>query len=119
MPRALLLAGGNYIVQFNSPLMRLMKLQEVTAGQTLVGQIVPILQFKPELTDLIDWETMMRDSGQALGVPAKWIVDKDALAAIVQQRAKAQQMQQMLSAAPQVAGALKDVAQAGAISRAA
>lgn len=119
MPRALLSAGGLYQVAFNSPLMRLLKLQDVTAGQTLVGQMVPVLQFKPELTDLIDWETMMRDSGRALGVPAKWITDKDALAALAKQRASQQQAQQLIGAAPEIAGALKDVAQAGAISRAA
>jgi hypothetical protein len=117
MPRALAKAGGVYQVTFNSPLMRLLKLQEVTAGQTLVGQMVPLLQFKPELTELLDWEKMFRDSGSALGVPADWITDKDVLAARAKQRAQQQQMQSVVAAAPEIAGALKDVAQAGAIAR--
>lgn len=117
MPRALQAAGGKYQIRFNSPLMRLMQMSEVTAGQTLAGQIVPFLQVKPDLVDILDWETMMRDSGRILGVPAKWIVDKDVLAQQRAQKAKAQQAQQLLAAAPDMAGALKDVAQAGAIAR--
>lgn len=117
MPRALIAAGGKYQIRFNSPLMRLMQMSSVTAGQTWIGQIAPFFQIKPELADIPEWETMMRESGQILGVPAKWIKDKDALAAIAAQRAKAAQAQQMLAAAPGLAGAVKDVAQAGQIAR--
>lgn len=119
MPMALQRAGGMYRVQFNSPLMRLLKLAEVTAFQTWTQQLVPFLQLKPELADIPNWADAMHQSAPILGVPAKWVTDKDELAEIWAQKAKAAQMQQMMGAAPELAGALKDVAQAGAISRAA
>lgn len=117
MPRALQRAGGDYIVTFNSPLMRLLKLSEVTAGVNWLGQMAPYVQFKPELLDIPDFEKMMRDSAPILGVPADWVNDKDVIEARKRERAQQAAMANMVAAAPQVAGAIKDVAQAGAIAR--
>lgn len=116
-PRILALSGGKYQVRFNSPLMRLMKISEVTAAQNWVGQLAPYVQFKPELLDLPNWRKMMKDSAPILGVPADWVTDDKDLDALAKQRAQQAAMQQLVGAAPQVATAVKDIAQAGAISR--
>lgn len=117
MPRVLAKAGGNYQVQFNSPLMRLMKLGEVTATDNWLGRIVPFLQVKPELADIPEWEEIMRGSGSTMGVPAKYIKDREVLAEIAKAKAKQAALQQVIAAAGPVSGALKNVAQAGQISR--
>lgn len=117
MPRVLKAAGGKYQIRFNSPLMRLMQISEVTAAQTWVGQIAPFAQLKPELLDLPNWRKMMKDSAPILGVRADWVTDDAELDALAKQRAQQAAMAQLVGAAPQVAGAIKDVAQAGAIAR--
>jgi hypothetical protein len=118
MPRALQQVGGEYKTQFNSPLMRLMKLREVTATQQWLAEtILPYAELRPEIMDIPDFEKIARETGRARGVPADFVVDKDVLEGKRKQRAQQAQMQQMVEAAPQVAGAMKDMAQAGAINR--
>lgn len=117
LPRVLARAGGQYQVQFNSPLMRLMKLSEVQASQTWVNSLVPFLQVRPDLADMVEWEEMMRGSGHTMGVPAKYIADREKIEAGRQAKAKQAAMQQVVAAAGPLSGALKNVAEAGAISR--
>jgi len=52
-----------------------------------------------------------------MGVPEKILTNLDVVQAKREQRAKAQQAQQMAASAPGLAGAVKDVAEAGAIAR--
>jgi hypothetical protein len=118
MPRALQRVGGAYKTQFNSPLIRLMKLREVLATQQwLADTILPYMELKPDLLDIPDWEKIARDTARGRGVPASFVTDKGKLEEMRQQRAAQAATQQMVEAAPQVAGAMKDIAQAGAITR--
>lgn len=118
MPRALQKAGGEYKTQFNSPLIRLMKLREVLSTQQwLADTILPYMELRPDVLDIPDWEKIARDTARARGVPASFVTDKAVLEERAKQRAQQQAVQQMVDAAPNVAGAMKDIAQAGAITR--
>lgn len=117
MPRVLQQMGGEYKTQFNSPLVRLMRLREVTATQQWLADILPYAEIKPDLLDIPDWETIARETARGRGVPAAFVVDKDVLAARQKQRQGQQQMQEMVAAAPEIAAATKDFAQAEAISK--
>ena len=117
MPRALARAGGLYTVRFNSPLMRLLELAEVNATNTWLGQMVPFLPHRPDLLDLPDFDAIFRGTGKALGVPAKYIRDKDELAAEAAQKQELAALKTGLELAEQggavardTAAAMKDVA---------
>ena len=117
MPRALQQAQGEYKTTFNSPLMRLMKLREVMQTEQWVAGLLAIGELRPEVLELPDYEKIARESASARGVPASFVVDKDVLAKSRAAKEKQAQMREMIEAAPQVAGAAKDMAQAGAIGQ--
>jgi hypothetical protein len=117
MPRALMESGGEYKLEFHSPLSRLMRMEEVTSTEQWIASMVPYANFKPEIFDNVDFDEHVRNSGRIRGVPAKILVDKDAIDQTRQSRAKQQQAQQMLAAAGPASEAMKNVAQAGAASR--
>lgn len=117
MPKALMEAGGAYRIEYSSPLSRLMQLEEVTATEGWLQSLIPIAQIDPGILDNVDFDEYARHAGRIRGVPAKIMVDQDV---VIEKRAakqKAAQMQQMIDAAPGVAGAIKDVALAGKASR--
>jgi hypothetical protein len=117
MPKALMESGGEYKLEFHSPLSRLMRMEEVSSTEQWIASAVPYAQFKPEIMDNVDFDEHIRNSARIRGVPAKILVDKDKIDETRQARAKSQQAQQMLAAAGPASEAMKNVAQAGAASR--
>lgn len=117
MPRALMLAGGEYKLEFHSPLSRLMRMEEVTSTDQWVASMVPYAEVKPDIFDNVDFDEHIRNSARIRGVPAKILVDKDKMTETRQARAQQQQAQQMLQAAGPASEAIKNVAMAGKASR--
>lgn len=117
MPRVLVQSGGEYKMKFTSPLTRLMQLGEITSMREWLADLIPAAEVRPDVFDNVDFDEFARLSARRRGVDPKVVVDKDAREAIRQQRAAQAQQQQLLESAGPLAGAMKDVAQAGAISR--
>jgi Bacteriophage head to tail connecting protein len=87
-----------------------------TAGiERLAAMIGRIAAVKPESMDLVDWDEMIREYSDQLGVSQKVMTPKDMVAMLRKQRAQAQQaaqQQQMMShAATEITPALTQAAQ--------
>lgn len=80
------------------------------AIQRLLSTMIPLTQFRPDLMDKIDIEVGMEELAQAFNVTRRAIRTSDDVASIRQAREQQNQAAQLTGMAPQVAGALKDVA---------
>lgn len=117
MPDVLVEAEGEYRVEYDSPLNRLQKMEEINAVDIWLQGLAPLIQIAPQIADNIDFDELARHRGRTVGVPEKIIANLDVVAAIRKAKAQQEQAQMMAAQAPGLAGAVKDVAEAGAIAR--
>jgi hypothetical protein len=117
MPDVLMEAQGEYRVEYDSPLNRLQKIEEVQAVDVWLQGLAPLVQLAPEILDNVDTDELARHRARTMGVPEKILTNLDVVQERRKARAQQQQAQQMAASAPGLAGAVKDVAEAGAIAR--
>lgn len=113
MPDALLEAQGEYEIEYDSPLTQAVRAQEALSITRSLEMIAPIAEFDPTVLDNVDGDKATRqilDLGGVTSIKR----DEDEVAAMRADRAEQQQMRELAEAAPPVAGAVKDLAQAGA-----
>jgi hypothetical protein len=84
------LRGQNFVVRYISPMARAQRLEDVTAIQAQIADLLQIAQIAPEAIDNFDIDQMQRTLAQARGVPQKAIRDMDAMIELRDARAKAQ-----------------------------
>lgn len=94
--------GREVAPQFTSPLDRLRRYGELVGMQRLLEIIMPFAEAKPELLGRIDFDNLIDEAAEILGVPIKILVDK----------ATAQKSQQANAQVANVAGGVQ-MAQAG------
>ena len=116
MPPALIEAGGLVDVEYQSPLNRAQRADEGVAILRTLESLAPLAQIDPNVMSVFDPEAIARELADINGVPIKVMRTPDQIAAMQQAQASAQQAQQLLQAAPVVAGSMKDLAQAQALS---
>lgn len=116
MPDALVEAGGEIDIEYTAPLNVMQRSGDAAAVTSLVNDVIPIAQFDPSILQRIDFDEYLDIMKESRGVPAKLLRSREEVEAIEAQEAQAQQLQSLVQAAPQVAGAVKDIAQAGALS---
>jgi hypothetical protein len=114
MPQEMLEAGGDYDIEYTSPLARLLRSEDGIAILRTFEQLAPMAQLDPGVYDVFDTEALPRELAEINGVPAKVLRDPDALKKVKEQKAQAAAMQQMLAAAPVAADAANSMAQAAA-----
>lgn len=85
------LGGRNYVVRYISPLARSQRLEDVTAIQSTVSDVLQMANIAPSVVDNYDWDAMQRVLGEARGLPMKLINDMKKIQAIREARAKQQQ----------------------------
>lgn len=117
MPDALRELNGEFRIEYDSPLNRLQKVEEIEAVDIWLQGLAPLIQIAPQIIDNVEPDELARHRARVLGVPEKILADRKDMDARREAKAKQAQAQQMAAAAPGIAGAIKDVAQAGAISR--
>jgi hypothetical protein len=117
MPDALVEVQGEYRIEYDSPLNRLQKIEEVQAVDVWLQGLAPLINIAPQIVDNLDPDELARHRARVMGVPEKILVNRDVMAATRQQKAQAQMAQQMAAAAPDLSAAVKNVAEAGAIAR--
>jgi hypothetical protein len=117
MPDVLIEYQGEYRIEYDSPLNRLQKIEEIEAVDIWLQGLAPLVQLAPEIIDNVEPDELARHRARVLGVPEKILADREVIDAKRQNRAKQAQAAQMAATAPGLATAIKDVAQAGAISR--
>lgn len=87
---------------------------EGNAALRVLQDVSPLIGFMPRLADRLDPDGLLETLGDARGAPARMFRSREDADAIAQGRAQQQQAAMMMQAAQAGAGALKDVAAAGA-----
>lgn len=101
-------------IRFEGPLARAQRSADVVAIQKLQAFTLPLVQAKPDIMDVIDWDEGIRVTAARLGVPAEMIKDaaqvqpiRDARQEGMEQQNQMNQIQQGAQAAGAVAPLLK------------
>lgn len=112
MPESIKDLGGSINVKYTNPITHMQQSDEAIATEKTVQALIPVAQIDPTALDVIDWSEYAEIMRAANGAPQRLFKAPETLAA--EQEAKAQQegMAQMAQMAPQMAGAVKDIAQA-------
>jgi hypothetical protein len=87
------LLGQKYTPIFTSPLAMAQRLQEAQGISRTMEILMPVMQFKPEIADNIDWDQVTRIITEVNSVPATVNVPPETVAQVRQARAQAQQQQ--------------------------
>lgn len=115
MPPALLEAGGEYRVEYDSPLSRAQRAEEASGLMRTIETALNVVNISqnPEPLDHFDWDVIMPEIAAIQGVPAKWMRATEQVQAIRQGRQQQAQAQTMIQAAPGAAALVK----AGAVAK--
>ena len=111
LPPALIEAGGEYDIEYVSPLSRAMKAEEGVGILRTLEMVQPIAAVDPGVMDNFDTDEITRILADTNGAPQKILRNQADVAAAREQRGQQQAMQQMVSSAPQAADAALKVAQ--------
>lgn len=110
-PPVLMEAGGEYEVEYVSPLSRAMKAEEGVGILRTLEMVQPIAAVDPGVMDNFDTDEITRILADTNGAPQRILRDPDQIAASRDQRAQQDQLQSGMSMAPQAADAALKVAQ--------
>lgn len=111
-PRVMLERNAGYKLEYDSPLTRAQKADQGVGLLRTLEAMTPLAQVDPTVLDIFNADEIGPGLAEINGVPAKWIRSKEELDALRGGRAQAQQAEQLLAAAPGIAGAVKDLSQA-------
>ena len=117
MPQILIEAQGEFEIEFDSPLSRIQRAEEVVGIQRMFNDMVPLMQTNPEVADIINADEVTRVLSEVHGVPFRIIKTDDEVTQVRQGRAQAQQQQQQQEAIPEQAQALKTAAEAQQVAQ--
>lgn len=109
MPDALIEAGGEYKIEYESPLARAQRAEEGLAILRTIEGLTPLIGIRPDILDNYDLDELAQQFAEINGMPIKILHDDEARDAIREQRAEAEEAAAMVEAAPKVAGAAKDL----------
>lgn len=111
-PEQLLERGGGYKISYTSPLARARRASDAIAitRSMEIGTIAAGLD--PDALLVMDVKAGFREVCEINGVPAKVMRSREQVEAMVAQKSQQRAMAAMAEAAPNVAGAAKDIAQA-------
>ena len=110
MPPELVEAGGEFQIEFSSPLASSQKSDEALGAMQTFQTIAAAAQFDPSIMDRFDMDAYAMVISEANGTPAKIMRGDEDVAMIRQQRAQQEQMMAAAQMAPGVAKAGLDVA---------
>jgi hypothetical protein len=110
MPDELLEAGGEYKIEYESPLARAQRAEEGVAIVRTFEALAPIATLHPEVFDNFDLDETARTLGEINGMQAKLMRDAKDVVAMREERQQQQEEAVAAQTAPGLAGAAKDVA---------
>lgn len=116
MPDELRQAGGEFKIEYQSPLNQAQRAGEGVAIMNTLTGLAPLAQIDPGIMLAFDIEGAARMVAEINGMPAALIRSQEEVTALKDAQAEQAQAQQLLEAAPVAASAAKDFAQAGAIA---
>lgn len=98
------LAGREFSVQYQSPLARAQKLEEVSAVERFMGDMTVMAQVDPSVLDNVDTDEAARVTGQGLGVPDRIIRTTQQVVDFRKKKQAAQQAQAQQQMGTEVQG---------------
>lgn len=109
MPGLLREAKGEYKIIYDSPISRTMKSEWAAGAQRTIEALMAVSNATgdPSFLDTINFDIAAPQIAEIFGTPNTWIRSEDEIAKIRQQRAKAQQQQNAIQAAPAAAAMVK------------
>lgn len=110
-PDVLIEAGGEYEVEYVSPLSRAMKAEEGVGILRTLEMVQPIAAVDPGVMDNFNTDEITRILANTNGAPQRILKDPADIDAMRQQRSQQEATQAMMSQAPQAADAALKVAQ--------
>lgn len=109
MPQALVEARGDYSIVYDSPITRTQKAEWASGAirtiETLINYATQTGDSSP--LDVINMDIAAPQIAEIYGTPSTWISSPERIAGIREQRAKQQQAQMAIEAAPAAAGIIK------------
>lgn len=115
MPVELKQARGDVEIVYTSPLARLQKAEDAVGAQRTLEAAIPLASVDPTIMDNFNFDEFLDIMADANGAPARMMRSDEELEAIRRARAEQAQLQQLIAAAPQISGSVKDIAQAQAL----
>ena len=111
MPDVLREADGEYEIQYDSPLSRSQRSEEAAGWLRTLEAAIAYANTTQDVSvlDQFDTDIIYPALAEINAVPATWMRGQDAVDQMREQRAKQQQTQQMIDAAPAAAGMMKAV----------
>jgi len=112
MPSVLEEAGGMIETTDDSPLAKAQKASRAIGFDRTLQQVTPIAEVNPKVMQRFDLDTILPELAEIHGMPMDWLLSDDAYARLMDEQAKKEAAEQMAGAAPGLAAASKDAAQA-------
>ena len=109
MPDALIEADGSFEIEYDSPLSRAQKSEQVVGIARTFEVLAPLASAQPEIFDVFDGDALAQLAAEVNGVPQKVLNTPEEIARLREGRNASQQLQGLLAAAPaanQAAGAM-------------
>jgi len=106
---AMIEAGGNYIVEFDTPISRMRKAESISGGMRafqFAAEIAAQTQ-DPSALDVFNQDVMVKDMMDAMGGKTSWTNDEAMIAAKRKGRQEQAATQQMIDAGPSMASMMK------------
>ena len=123
-PPQFLEAGGRYTVQFDSPVNRAARAEQLTGINQTLQLVTPIAQVDPTVYEIFDYEKIARIAADGYGAPPEVVRSVKEVAERARKREAAQQAQMQVEAMngmadvmPKVAKSQLDMAKAQQLSR--
>lgn len=111
MPDVLVEAEGEFSVEYDSPLSKAQRAEEVSGIIRTMETISPFAQIDPAVMDIFNVDEIARITAEVNGVPFSAMKSEQVIEEERAARAEQQQQQQAVQAAEPVAGAVKDMAE--------
>jgi hypothetical protein len=115
MPPALREAGGEYKVEYDSPLSRAQRAEEASGFMRMLDLSLKIAveAQRPDALDWADFDTAMPELADINAVPMRWQNSAAKIQQIREGRSEAQQTQDAINAAPAVSALIKNTSGLG------
>lgn len=110
MPDKLREAGGEYRIEYDSPITRAQRAEEGVGILRTLEAVTPISQVDASVLRKFKFPKIVERLAEINGVPFDCLNTDDEMAALEQDAASQQQLAQLIQAAPAAAGAAKDLA---------
>jgi hypothetical protein len=112
MPEQMVRAGGQIEVTDDSPLAKAQKSARAIGFDRTVQQVTPLAQVNPRIMQRFKTEEILPELAEIHGMPLSWLYSDDEFAALMQKQDEQQAQEKLAAAAPGLATAAKDAAQA-------